>query len=217
MKTKPNEGIVHANMVKDSTRPPVDFTKEWTNGHKFFTSQQSQAFVELLHREEGTRVRHDHYKKELTRPRNPLNGDPTPRDIHGEVVMNPKWLYTVKQNAIPLFPENHNDELSRSIVNKFITKDPVGKIGVYEEKYDVLGNNGKRGTPAVAEDLNQTIAKFHQTKQEKIIEREKINEYVAREKALRHQKELARQLKILHRQMDEKQKEMTFIQTQYQL
>jgi predicted NAD-dependent protein-ADP-ribosyltransferase YbiA (DUF1768 family) len=73
------------------------------------------------------------------------------------------------------------------------------------------------GTPSVSEDLNQTISHYHEAKKSKLAEKEKINEYIAREKALRHQKELGRQLKILQRQIDDKSKEMNYIQTQYNL
>lgn len=233
MKTKPNEGVVENAQVEKSERPPVDFTKQWTNGHKFFTSDQSVAFVELLHTEERTRERHERFKNDATRPRNPINGDPTPRDSRGEAVMNPKQFHTVKINRIPLHSP-YDEDLSSSIVGKFTRKEPMGKIGVPEEKFNVLGNTmapGKilcsdsllpifivlLGNPALAEDLHKTVARYHEKKAEQAAEREKINEYIAREKALRHQKELGRQLKILNRQMEEKQKEMTFIKTQYNL
>jgi hypothetical protein len=147
MKKKPNETIVKA-VVAEKTgtdRPPVDFTKEWTNGHKFFSSTQSIAFVELLHTEERTRERHELLKNELSRPRNPLNGDPTPRDSHGEAVMNPKKLNTVTVNRIPLFDSKHDFEQSQSITSKFVRKEPQGKIGVSEEQYKILGNTLAEG------------------------------------------------------------------------
>ncbi len=217
MKTKPNEGVVQAveNAVKD-TRPPVDFTKEWTNGHKFFTSPESRAFVELLHTEERTRERHALHRNEMSRPRNPLNGDPTPRDSRNDVVMNPKMLHTVKSGGIPLYVE-HDQSLVQSVLSRFTPKEPQGKIGVREDAYHVLGNREGESHPAVTEDLTATTRRFHEQKLAKQAEKEKINEYIAREKALRQQKELGRQLKILHRQMEEKEKEMTFIQTQYRI
>ncbi len=205
MKTKPAD-------VPSSNRPPVDFAKQWTNGHKCFTSAESRAHVELLHTEERTRNRYDVIKTEFAKPRNPLNGEVTPRDVRGEAVMNPAKLNTVK-GGILLFPPDRDLSSSQALVSQRSPKPTTAKIGVGAGKYDILGNVDNRDSGP--EDLFQTVRISTEEKQKRTQELQKKNDFIAMEKAKRYQKDLEREMILLKRQMEEKEKEMAIVQKQF--
>jgi hypothetical protein len=63
--------------------------------------------------------------------------------------LNPR-AFEMVQNGVPLFPANRPPmrELKQP-------PEPVGKIGVVDESYAILGNKSLRTTPATTEDLYQ--------------------------------------------------------------
>jgi PII-like signaling protein len=149
MKTKPNEAIVNIATEGSGGKKEVDFTKEWSNGHKMLNTDQVGALTEILHQEERIRERFEKIKGDMKRPRNPLNGEPTPRDVRGEVVMNPKQFTTIR-NGLPLFREH---EMQPTIPRRKKSDMLQGKIGVNETIYEVLGNSGASLTPSQPNDL----------------------------------------------------------------
>jgi len=207
MKTKPGE------LVSSPSRPPIDFTKKWSNGHKCFTSAQSRAHVELLHTEERTKDRFDEIKLDFAKPRNPMNGEITPRDIRGETILNPSKLNTAK-GGIPLFPPDRDLSASMALVNQRTKVRSTAKIGVANGKYDVLGNTSNLQTPA--EDLFHTVKIETEAKQKLQEEQQRKNEFIAAEKAKRYQKDLERQMNSLKRQMEEKETELHLLQKHFQ-
>jgi len=192
-------------------RPSLDFTKEFKNGHRAFNSTESRALSELMHTEVSTRERYQRIKADIKRPRNPLMGESTPRDIRGSVVMNPKLLDTVN-GGTALFTREQI-EYDNSYF-KF-EKSPVGKIGVPEEKYSILGNSQIIGSPAQAEDFHQTVHRHSDQKKKMKEDQEKIQECIAREKAKRYQVQLSRQLLVLKKQIADKSAELDFVKTRY--
>ena len=58
--------------------------KVFTNGHKVFTAAEMAACHELLHHEEVRRERFEANKYFLTKARNPITGEKTPRIDEGE-------------------------------------------------------------------------------------------------------------------------------------
>jgi len=61
-------------------------------------------------------------KETMTRSRNPLTGEATPREGEGEPIINPNW------------EDAHIPE----------KKEVSGKIGIRQEKYNILGNSPKK-------------------------------------------------------------------------
>lgn len=57
--------------------------KRFTNGHKSFTAQEAKCLLETQARENKTMARFDANKYSMTRSRNPLTGEPTPRPEDG--------------------------------------------------------------------------------------------------------------------------------------
>jgi hypothetical protein len=192
-----------------SQQPPIDFTKEWSNGHKFFNTQQHRAYSELLRTEENTRKTYDNKRDLIARPRNPLNGDVTPRDQRGELVMNPRLLHTVK-NGLLLF--DHRGQPAREWHPQHMTE----KIGVQPGKYEVLGNTCTDGIATQSEhgdqfDLFKTVRMENEKRAGLRVEQDKMNSLILQEKAKRYEKELSRQMILLERKMEEKNKEMEFL------
>ncbi|RYH29017.1 hypothetical protein EON65_10015 [archaeon] len=213
MKTKPSEAIVNNVVVESSVvKKEVDYNKQWNNGHKVLTTSESGALTELLHQEERARIRFDHMKGGIMRPRNPLNGEPTPRDSRGEVVMNPKNFSTIT-NGLPILREYSDTDTATMRRKK---AEPLqGKIGVNERKYEVLGNTGMNLSPSQPQDLFMFSTTINQQKLQKQEERAKISEYVAKEKAKRYEKDLAREIHFLQQQVEEKAKKLTLLQTHF--
>lgn len=209
MKTKPN----NTNPPSSSaSHPPVDFAKKWTNGHKCYCSQESRAHAELLATEGRAQDRYETIKSEFVKPRNPVNGEITPRDARGEAVLNPAKLYTVK-GGIPLFPPTDlaGTNLSLTLQKQRCPKPTTVKVGVNNEKYDILGNT-IGGIHTTSEDLFHTVRLQSDVQRQKQEELYKKNEFIAKEKAKRYQNDLERQMFALKRQMEEKEKEIAMVQ-----
>jgi hypothetical protein len=131
--------IGQKKMRKDGTVVDLwgEYGKRFTNGHKCFTSSQVKAVNELQHHEEKFRATFQRTKNEFMRPRDPMVGDETPRDTHGQPIMNSSQLKThiVKNNVELLFPKNRPP--ARVVPPE---KLPPGQIGTSVEKYNILGN-----------------------------------------------------------------------------
>ena len=144
----------------------------------------------------------------MKKPRNPLNGEPTPRDARGEVVLNPNAHGKAKggnmlmdPNPIPVDPA------------KFTKREPQGKIGVAEGKYDILGNTLAKDNPAEPEDL-YFLAKKNQMKMiAKKADQDAINASLVKEKLRRYEMEMVRQVEYLKQQLNEKEKTMKLLST----
>lgn len=63
---------------KKKGRDPL--TKRFTNGHKCFTSMQSQFMVEIMAKDEGQRLYFEDNKYVLKKPRDPVQCELTARD-----------------------------------------------------------------------------------------------------------------------------------------
>ena len=97
----------------------VKIVKRFTNGHKCFTSSEAKRMVEQQSRERVTSDIFNQRVMELSRPRNPLNGEETPRE--GNVYKERKIL------GFPLIPPDR--PLAKSLPSpKAVTL----KVGQYE-------------------------------------------------------------------------------------
>jgi len=223
MKTKPPKTVESAKLMTintDADRPAYDpllYTKQYTNGHKFFLASEAKAMTELLNTEQHCRENFTILKSSMVRPRNPLNGDHTPRDAKGEIVLNPNAHGKVK-GGIPLFSNKPTVGYdSEEIASRFVRKGTVGKIGVNHSRYDILGNKNAFGgsTPGQPEDLYKLTRLKDEEKQAQQQERLKINEFTVKEKAKRQQKELAKQLTVLRQQSEAKERELQYLQSTF--
>ena len=124
-------------------------------------------------------------------------------------------LYTVK-GGVPLFPENLPPSHQKTFRNDIPI---VGKIGVHDGKYDVLGNTLASGEPPSSStgglDLFRSTQLINEKKRQKKGEQEKVSEYIAMEKAKRYEKELGRQMLVLQRKMEEKSREINVLKSTY--
>eukprot|EP01038_Epipyxis_sp_PR26KG_P004452 gene4452-6297_t len=202
--------------------------KKWTNGHKFFDAQQSKGFVELLKTEERTRMKYNTEMKTMIKPRNPLNGDITPRNRNGFKVINPNLYADAVVGSIPLFPEDsakkqeESDSLKKSSIRLTKTKQTAlnDKIVVPSSKYDILGNTVKYNNEvpdSISTDLFYYAKQVKNDKTEIQRENEERNKYILQEKAKRQQKLLQQQILTLQRQALEKEKEIERISNTYKL
>ena len=100
-------------------------TKRFNNGHVCFVASQQKAFQELLKKEFEKRELFETHKMELVMPRNPLIGEPTPREGEGRPLMDANW--------------------SEPVRSKYPKSKPVTtKIGVNDKRYEFLGNSPTR-------------------------------------------------------------------------
>lgn len=114
-----------------------EYGKRFTNGHKCFTSSQVKAVNELQAHEDNYRETFRREKDIFMRARDPMVGDETPRDAHGQPIMNASKLKAnvVANNAELLFPKGRGPGRSAQPM-----KLPPGQIGTSVEKYNILGN-----------------------------------------------------------------------------
>lgn len=97
-------------------------TKRFNNGHVCFVAAQQKAFQELLKKEFEKRDRFERLKTQFKMPRNPLVGEPTPREGEGQPLINDYWLEMES-------PSKHKQAYQ-------ITQ----KIGIDDKRYEFLGN-----------------------------------------------------------------------------
>lgn len=218
MKIKPSEAVVGHSIDGSAGRKEVDYTKEWSNGHKVLSSAEAGALTQLMKQEERIRNQFEKHKYEMIRPRNPLIGEPTPRDERGEVVMNPNLNRTVRNGSQLLRPNTSPSMIPFTSTRIKPRKTELqGKIGVSEDIYKVLGNSEAELTPSQPQDLFMVTRHVNQEKLRRREEQTKIDEYIAREKAKRYEKELAREIYYLQQQAEEKAKRLAQLQTRYHL
>jgi hypothetical protein len=195
-----------ASLAQSGTRPSdFDADRKWKNGHKNFTSVESSSFIELLNKERVTQERFEVLKDVMKKARNPLNGESTPRDERGEKVINPN-AHGKAQGGNMLF----DSTLPPAEVSSFhVKKEPMGKIGVQDGKYNILGNTLTKGTPAEPEDL-YFLAKKNQMKLvAKKADQDAINASLVKDKLRRYELEMTREVERLKQQLNEKEKTMS--------
>lgn len=192
--------VDEANVHKGGRNTEFDPHRKWTNGHKSFTSAESRALNELLNREKSTQERFVLMKDVMKKPRNPLNGEETPRDERGEVVLNPN-AHGKAVSGNSLFNPAHKEVDPE----KFTKKQPIGKIGIMEGKYDILGNTIAKANPAEPEDL-YFLAKKNQLKlATKKADEDAIRAALVKEKLRRYELEMVRQVEALKQQLAQKE------------
>lgn len=199
----------------------VDYTKHYSNSHRAFTSHEARAMTELMHTEEFGRKKYQQVKDHLKRPRNPLMGDETPRDQYGVVVMNPKNFDKVS-NGEYLFQKcspdgNLRPSTTANHYRRPASKEPVGKIGVDDNLYHILGNRDVTETSSHSENLYEALGKEYEAKQHRRQQQEALNQYIAKEKAKRYEKHLKRHLLCLQKEAEEKIAELNFLKSNYNL
>ena len=182
------------------------FAREYKDGHKTLNSKEAKAITELLVSENKKR---DAFQRNLSldilgRPRNPLTGEETPRNIRGEPIMNSTALIEAT-NKIPLM---NRDMPYRELPKKM---EPLGKIGVHEEIYrKALGNSVSDYSVGAA----QPIDLFARTKNESDIKAktlknaEKIADAKKRASAQRHEQHLIMTINQLRAQLRDKESEL---------
>lgn len=218
MKTKPPKSAAGVTaVISTDDKPAYDpllYTRQYNNGHKFFNASEAKALTELLHTETSCRENFSTMRSKMVKPRNPLTGGVTPRDIRGEVVINPNAHGRVV-NGEPLFTERSQSD-SQEIARKFAPKGTVGKIGVNDTNYDILGNREPFGydVSSQPENLFMHTQTQHRAKTAAMRERETINSFILKEKAKRREKELAREVTTLRLKAAEKERELEFLQQQ---
>jgi hypothetical protein len=88
--------------MSKTVKSQPDFTKKYNNGHKSFGAQEAAAYSQLLQTELHAEQKFLAAKGTMTYPRNPLNGDVTPRDVNGNRVSNPNHFDKIC-NGVLLF------------------------------------------------------------------------------------------------------------------
>lgn len=215
MKTKLDKSL-KKDLIETTKSNEVDFTKKYNNGHQFYDSQQSTAHKEMLKTESRVSTNFEKSKHVLIKPRNPINGDPTPRDVKGDAILNPN-LHGKALGGTLLFPESEQFE-PRESLSRFSSRRPTEKIGVDEGKYDILGRTGESLANSLSSKSLFTACKeFHSKKLEVVQEKETLHAMIMKQKAKRHEKELNRQLAFLEQQSSEKLRELEYLKNTYKL
>jgi hypothetical protein len=197
----------------------LDPHKKFTNGHKFFLAHESKGYVELLKREESTQTNYHATKMSKTRPRDPLNGDPTPRDKDGNAVLNTSKPGAQAVGGQPLFPERVNvlPFEQTATYQTFLKKQAVGKIGVDEERYSVLGNTVSP-LSALPDDLAYLVKKTGAPKKssKEAMQRE-VTENIQRQKLMREQRKLNREFINMKLDLEAKESNMNTLSSTFRL
>jgi len=210
MKNKPSKLTIRpATTAGRSDYNPELYKKEWKNGHKCFNAAESKAFSEQLYTESTSVDRFELNRRAMVRPRNPLNGDYSPRNARGVIVMNPNASHTVV-GGVRLFSD---DKTATQIAVK---KDLIGKIGVPDSKYNILGNQLNHSINDQPDVFNHT-QQLAATLKQKTDEHDIIRNNIAREKALRQQRDIERQINVLQMEAAEKSSQLDFLKTTYKL
>ena len=99
----------------------IDASKEFSNGHKTFTSMEAMAMQQLQTQERNRAEYFQANKHTMHRPRNPVLGEATPREGSGEPLMP----------AYSSSPSEGED----------LMKNYTAKVGEITERYNILGNS----------------------------------------------------------------------------
>lgn len=187
-----------------------EYGKRFTNGHKQFNSSQVTAVNELQSHEDRYRENFKLLRGIMTKPRDPLAGDPTPRDETGECVLNPN-AHGTNVNGYPLFPKTHAREPKVRTPEKMVT----GQIGVPDHKYLILGNKEEDIMKASAqpEDLFKKAQMDLARKSGKKADEAELARCKTEIKANRQAVKLAQSIAKMKITMDKKQAELDFLDT----
>lgn len=202
-------------MPKKYVPPPVDFKKKWNNGHKTLTAAEAKALHELLVSETSKQLNFQQNSHIMMRGRNPLTGEATPRTQTGEVVLdvnNKKYLGKLQGGNL-ILPEDRKLEDYVPPKQEYI---PVGKIGVDEGKYLVLGNTlldkGKAAQPL---DLKAHAKECARREAVAKAEEEAMRTCKLKVMAKRREKKLMGEVAVLRRQAEEKDAEIRRLRETY--
>ena len=199
-------------MRKDGTVVDLwgEYGKRFTNGHKSFTSAQVKAVNELQAHEEKFREDFMRDREVFMRARDPMVGDETPRDAHGQPIMNSSQLksHIVSNNAELLFPANRPPARSVPPI-----KNPPGQIGTRVEKYNILGNRENPDFEDAAAtpkgDMNKYAKELHARKMTARTDADDYMRAVMEVKAQRQQAMLQRQINRMSLEMEYKNKQIS--------
>ena len=61
--------------TREKAKVPVDFTKKWMNGHKFFTAAEARGLGEIQRTENFAQLNFEIKKHKMIKARNPMAGD----------------------------------------------------------------------------------------------------------------------------------------------
>ena len=186
-----------------------EYGKRFTNGHKCFTSSQVKAVHELQNHEEKFRKDFQRDREVFMRARDPMVGDETPRDSHGQPIMNSSQLkaHIVNNNAEMLFPANRPPA---RVVPPI--KNPPGQIGTSVEKYNILGNQdnpdfGDAGANPKG-DMSRYAKELHARKMTAKTDADDYARAMLQVKAERQQAMLQRQINRMTLEMEHKSKQI---------
>lgn len=179
-------------------------TKRFTNGHKQFTAEESGGFKQTLNVESRKREEFFRNKDFMIKPRNPMTGEPTPRDIDGNRLLCP-GDYMKVVHANPLFPKDRPPSVHKE------TKGILGKIGECSGRYEVLGNVDLSKTLAQPEDLYAKSRYDYERKLSSAREKELMATVKINVDAKRHEKMLEREILALKLQLADKEAELRLL------
>ena len=194
-------------MPKAPVKKEVDFTKQWSNSHKCLTASEAAALKEIMRREVYTAEHFQKHSDIMVFPRNPVTGEPTPRLDDGFRVMNPneKRVLGRTVGGVPVINPFRSE-------NPYVEKpSPLGKIGVREEAYNILGNTEANLAAAQPVDLHELARelKFRQTAKGNATAELRVCK--DRAFALRRQKDLERDMLLLRNTLDMRQQELDYL------
>jgi hypothetical protein len=187
-----------------------EYGKRFTNGHKTLTSAETNALTEFLAHEQHKRENFELLKRVMTKPRNPLAGDKTPRTENGNVVLNPNAHGQVA-NAPPLFDVDRTPRILPP------EKWAQGQIGVPDGKYNILGNSGVNmmAHSAQPKNLYTHVQEEALRKSTLAAEERELSEAKRKAAAIRQQRILAQQVATLKLISEAKQKEMNELRNKF--
>jgi hypothetical protein len=188
-----------------------EYGKRFTNGHKQFTSDQVKAVNELQSHEDRYRDNFKRLRNIMTKPRDPLAGDATPRTANGDILLNPND-HGANIRGFPLFEKDHEKTIKIKSPAKLVT----GQIGVPDHKYKILGNKEEDIMRASAQP-DDLFKKAQEDQARKSGQRKDADDLAASKmevKAKRQAVKLAQTLAKMKIDMEKKTQELDFLETQ---
>ena len=194
-------------MPKAPVKKEVDFTKEWSNSHKCLNASETAALKECMRREDYCAANFEKHADIMVFPRNPVTGEATPRLDDGFRVMNPneKRVLGRTVGGVPVINPFRSE-------NPFVERpSPLGKIGVREEAYNILGNTEAKLSAAQPVDLHELVRENHLRKTAKGNAMAELRACKERAFALRRQKDVERDMIMLQNTLEMKQQELDYL------
>ena len=187
-----------------------EYGKRFTNGHKQFNSSQVKAVNELQGHEDRYRENFKTLRHIMTKPRDPLAGDATPRQINGDVVLNPN-AHGTNAKGYPLFAADHHLTLKVRPPKKLTT----GQIGVPDHKYLILGNKEEdvMGASAQPVDLKKKAQEDQARKNAAADAQAELVRCQTEVKVQRQQVRLAQTLAKMKIDIEKKERELDYLAT----